>query len=210
MSKNHIAVVRDLVPQRPLLYEEALRYAELQADRLLELAKITHPAVPESVVTNLPRLEVRRYTPFPTSGASHFSEGKWLIAINGAEPETRQRFSLAHELKHIIDHAGSDLYFSNFPSQERAQMIERICDYFAGCLLMPRWWLTAAHNNGTDYVHDLAAMFGVSPSAMTVRLSQIGIAGPTRRCATSPDTWPYPRAMRQRPRSHTKVPQTIH
>ncbi|MCX6513221.1 MAG: ImmA/IrrE family metallo-endopeptidase [Actinobacteria bacterium] len=126
MSKNHIAVLRDLVPQRPLLYEEALRYAELQADRLLELAKITHPAVPESVVTNLPRLEVRRYTPFPTSGASHFSEGKWLIAINGAEPETRQRFSLAHELKHIIDHAGSDLYFSNFPSQERHRLRARL------------------------------------------------------------------------------------
>jgi hypothetical protein len=104
MNPGIVTQLRDKVPLRPLLMSEALRLSELQAQRFLAMTGITEPAVPERIIAELPRLRVARMSPFPTSGASHWSLGQWLVVVNGSEPLTRQRFSLAHELKHIIDH----------------------------------------------------------------------------------------------------------
>ena len=141
MSPGVITILRDLVPLRPLRFSEALRIADLQAERLLRLTGVTEPAVPERIITELPRMRVTRMSPFPTSGASHWYQGQWLIVVNAAEPVTRQRFSLAHEFKHIIDHRFAHLIYSQFPEKDRAAKIEQLCDYFAGCWLMPRPWV---------------------------------------------------------------------
>ena len=103
MRPDVINRLRDIVPQRPLGYHEALRLAEEQAQLLLELTETTTRRAGADY-HRLPRIEVRRMAPFPTSGASHWSKGKWRVAINATEPATRQRFSLAHEFKHIVDH----------------------------------------------------------------------------------------------------------
>jgi Zn-dependent peptidase ImmA (M78 family) len=189
MNPGAIARLRDIVPLRPLRYSEAIRLCELQAQRFLAMSGISEPAVPERVINELPRLRVTRMTPFPTSGATHWSQGQWLVVVNGSEPITRQLFSLAHELKHIIDHRFADLNFSAFPERERAAMIEQICDYFAGCLLMPRPWVKKAYCSQTQHLPDLAAIFGVSQAAMSVRLSQIGLTEPTSRCLPKGQDW---------------------
>ena len=198
MRPDVINRLRDIVPQRPLGYHEALRLAEEQAQLLLEMTETNHPAVPERVITGLPRIEVRRMAPFPTSGASHWSKGKWRVAINASEPATRQRFSLAHEFKHIVDHRDVEMLYSALPARERDQMIERICDYFAGCLLMPRAWVLAAFANGTRHPMDLAQVFGVSPTAMGVRLNGIGLTRPGPRCGATRHGWTNPQWPVQR------------
>jgi Zn-dependent peptidase ImmA (M78 family) len=58
---------------------------------------------------------------------------------------------------------------------ERDRIIERICDYFAGCLLVPRNWLKRAWSNGIQSPTALAALFNVSTAAIAVRLQQTGI-----------------------------------
>jgi predicted transcriptional regulator len=207
MRPDVITRLRDVVPHRPVGYHEALRLAEEQAQLLLELTETTHPAVPERIIAGLPRIEVRRMAPFPTSGASHWSQGKWRVAINATEPATRQRFSLAHEFKHIIDHRDVKILYSALPAREREQMIERICDYFAGCLLMPRTWVQAGFANGTRHPMDLAQVFGVSPTAMGVRLNQIGLTRPGPRCGAPRHGWtttPWP-AQRAGPREPVGV-----
>ena len=73
--------------------------------------------MPERIITDLPYVQVTRMSPFPSSGASHWSSGRWLVVINGSEPATRQRFSLAHEAKHIIDHRFVNLIYSALPGQ---------------------------------------------------------------------------------------------
>jgi predicted transcriptional regulator len=198
MNRDIVARLRDTVPLRPLRYSEALRIAELHAQRFLAMSGVTEPSVPERVITELPRVRVARLSPFPTSGASHWAQGRWLVIVNGAEPATRQRFSLAHELKHIIDHRFVKLMYSNFPEEERATMVEQICDYFAGCLLMPRTWLKQAYGGGVQGLPDLARMFGVSRAAMSVRLSQVGLTEPVPRCLTTSDDWTY-EALRKCP-----------
>ena len=190
MRPNVLQELRSLAPGRPLAYGEALELAERQAALLLELTRTSHPAVPERLIAEQPRIEVRRMTPFPTSGASHWHNGKWRIALNAAEPLTRQRFSLGHEYKHVIDHLDASVLYREFPVRERAMLIERICDHFAGCLLMPRPWIESAYARGMRHPLDLAQVFGVSQSAISVRLSQLGLTRPTPRCATGANPWP--------------------
>jgi predicted transcriptional regulator len=184
-----VTKLRDTVPIRAVSYIEALRLAELQAESFLKLVGVTEPPVPERVIAELPSIQVTRLSPFPTSGATTWVRGRWMVVLNGAEPVTRQRFSLAHELKHIIDHRFVSTIYSSFPLSERDAMVEQICDYFAACLLMPRPWVERYHYSGTQRVPDLARTFGVSQAAMSVRLRQNGIAIPTPRCMPLPRHW---------------------
>jgi predicted transcriptional regulator len=186
MNRGVVAELRDLVPIRPLGYLEHLRIAELQAQRFLKLVGIEAPAVPESAISELPRVQVERMSPFPVSGATHWAAGRWLVVLNGAEPHVRQRFSLAHELKHILDHRFVDVIYQQTPGRDRQATIEQVCDYFAGALLVPRPWLKRAWGSGLQHLPDLAAHFDVSQAAMQVRLSQVGLVDPTRRCS-APD-----------------------
>ena len=55
-----MTALRDLVPIRPLSLIEALRTAELQSQRLLELTGTEIAPVPESLITDLPRMQVER------------------------------------------------------------------------------------------------------------------------------------------------------
>jgi Zn-dependent peptidase ImmA (M78 family) len=189
MSSGIVTSLRDMVPLRPLQFSEAMRIADLQAQRFLKLAEINEPSVPERIITELPRIRVTRMSPFPTSGASHWYQGQWLIVVNASEPVTRQRFSLAHEFKHIVDHRFAELIYSRFPEKDRAAKIEQLCDYFAGCLLMPRPWVKGLYCSGQQHIPDLAQSFGVSQAAISVRLSQIGLTEPTPRCLPVPKNW---------------------
>jgi predicted transcriptional regulator len=189
MNTSAVTKLRDKVPLRPLLYSEALRLAELQAQTFLAMSGVTEPQVPERIISDLPRIGVARMSPFPSSGATHWSSGRWLVVVNGSEPAARQRFSLAHEFKHIIDHRFTKLVYSQFPEAQRADMIERICDYFAGCMLMPRPWVKRLWCSGRQQLPDLAQAFGVSQAAMSVRLSQIGLTDPAPRCLPAPKDW---------------------
>lgn len=189
MNPPILTKLRDMVPLRPLRYSEAIRLAELQAHTFLKLVNVNEPSVPERIISELPKVQVTRLSPFPTSGASHWASGRWLIAINGSEPAGRQRFSLAHEFKHIIDHRFVKFTYSRFPEQEHHEMVERICDYFAGCLLMPRPWVKRLYCSGVQHLPELAETFGVSQAAMSVRLNQIGLTPPAPRCLPATQDW---------------------
>jgi predicted transcriptional regulator len=210
MNPGIIATLRDFVPIRPLLRSEAMRIAELQAQRLLQLSGITNPPVPDRVIAELPRVQVERVSPFPVSGATHWASQRWLIVLNGSEPWQRQRFSLAHEFKHILDHRFVDVLYRNVPDEMREASIEQVCDYFAACVLMPRPWVKRAWGEHVQTLPALANRFGVSQAAMQVRLSQIGLASAARRCASGTSDWA---AGRLRPKGdgplYKRTPKSI-
>jgi Zn-dependent peptidase ImmA (M78 family) len=183
MTPGVIAQVRDIVPLRPLTRSEAMVLAERQAGRLRALLGVEGLALDEHLLTRLPRLEVRRHSPWPSSGASQWIDGRWVIVLNAAEPFVRQRFSLAHELKHIIDHRFVTLMYRAIPEADRHRFIEGTCDFFAGCLLMPKIQLRRAWTEETQRLDRLARMFHVSEAAMATRLAQLGLTEPAPRCA---------------------------
>jgi Zn-dependent peptidase ImmA (M78 family) len=186
---NILTRLRRAMPDRPLSLYEAYSVAERQALTLLHLAEVEGPRVSEDLIIGLPRIRVRQLLDLPTSGMSFYDRGLWHIAINGADSWCRQRFTLAHEFKHILDHPFADTSYRN---ASHAQ-VERVCDYFAGCLLIPRPLLKRAWTARIQKVSDLAQLFDVSPQAMQVRLSQTGLVDPTPRCLSRPRTYNRPR-----------------
>jgi Zn-dependent peptidase ImmA (M78 family) len=108
-----------------------------------------------------------------------------VITINGTQQATRQRFTLFHEYKHILDHGrprliGADQQHYGRPASEY------IADYFAGCALIPRTLLKQVWAGGRQRLPDLAALFDVSERAIEVRLSQLNLTGLTSRCLAAP------------------------
>lgn len=171
--------LRALLPRRPLLLAEALQVAELQATRLLKLQGVEDLPVPDEVITSLPRIlvETDRSLPDSVSGCSDWDRLRrcWVILINPREPRTRQRLTMLHEYKHIIDHGSPGLLRPNLVNGMQMAPEEYVADYFAGCALMPRRTLKAAWANGAQSVGALAATFHVSTRAMQVRLKQVGL-----------------------------------
>lgn len=183
MNPRTLAILRDLVPIRPLTDGEALRIAELQAARMLELAGIGRPPTPESAIASIPKVEIRRMVPWPVSGCTDWAKATWVIAVNGAEPAVRQRFTIAHEFKHILDHRFIDVLYPARLGRSADQRAEWVCDYFAGCLLMPKLFLKRAWAGGHQDLASLARMFDVSQAAMQTRLLQTGLLSRSSRCA---------------------------
>jgi IrrE N-terminal-like domain len=185
-----LARLRKLAPERPLRFSEALKVAELQASWMLTLRGIEYGPIPAEIITGQRRIAVEYDFKMPAqaSGASDwdFGQRRWVITINGGQQVTRQRFTLFHEYKHILDHGrpgviGGDQQRLGRPSSEY------IADYFAGCVLMPRTLIKRAWGSGIQRLADLAALFDVSERAIEVRLSQLNLTGSDSRCLPSAD-----------------------
>ncbi len=91
-----------------------------------------------------------------------------VIVINGTEWGERQRFTLAHELGHLVLNVGPELDS------------ERVADRFAGALLMPAAALYDAVGRHRQSVSqgellEIKKLFGVSVQAVAFRCRDLGI-----------------------------------
>lgn len=181
--RSCLTELRALTPKRALSQSDAYQVAEQQAYRLLALSEVITGPVPEFIIADLPRFHVERKAGMSVSGVSDWRVNRWVILLNADEPLTRQRFSLAHEFKHILDHPYVDYLYPFSTSEDRHEATERIADHFAANLLMPRMWIKRAWYGGTQDAMQMANQFGVSQAAMKYRLSSMGIIErATRRC----------------------------
>ena len=182
-AKHLLEEVRSATPRRPLLFGEALRVAELQANRLLELRGLVDPGTPSELVTELPFVRVMLRDNLPVSGSAQWIKPHWVILLNLSEPRGRRRFSLMHEFKHVIDHPYIDYLYSGATIAERERRAELVADHFAGCLLMPKRLVKRLWGQGVQAPGDLAMRFGVSEPAMRFRLTTLGLTERAPRCA---------------------------
>ncbi|HVE45144.1 MAG TPA: ImmA/IrrE family metallo-endopeptidase [Acidimicrobiales bacterium] len=177
--------MRALVPARALSFTDAKAIGELQAHRLLKLTASTSAPVSEGIITALPRIDVQRVANLIGSGATAWSRGMWRIRLNAAEPPTRQRFTLAHELKHLLDAEAEDVIYKHLPAgAAKDRFIEAVCDHFAACLLMPKPWVKRLWGQGVQDLAGLAWRFEVSQQAMLIRLQYLGLVDPLPRCVS--------------------------
>jgi Zn-dependent peptidase ImmA (M78 family) len=179
--------LRQLMPHRPLSTEEARAIAERQASRFRELLGLSdEPFLPRDAVASLPKVSVAYDADLPQSGSSHWTGAVWQITVNGSEPFTRQRYTMAHELKHILDAPFDEYCYSGPGGGSATQRAEYICDYFAACVLMPKRMVVQAFTSGVDLQRpaELARIFGVSTRAIQVRLQELGLIDAKYRCRT--------------------------
>ena len=122
-------------------------------------------------------------------GGSH-----WVIVVNSLHHPNRKRFTVAHELGHLIlhryktPHADRGFRLRDARSSEGSVLEEIQANQFAAELLMPRSMLMRAledtdlehapanedqDDNFERIVHQLSGHFRVSRQAMAVRLSSL-------------------------------------
>lgn len=180
--------LRGLMPARPLDAEEARWVAEHQALLMRRLLELTdEPFLPREAILSQPKIQVVLDDELAVSGSSHWTGKVWQITLRSSEAFTRQRFTLAHEFKHIVDSPFDEFCYPALHGQSREQRAESVCDYFAACLLMPKVLVRRAWAAGGDNQQPevLARLFGVSPQAMAVRLFQLGLSDARLRCRSA-------------------------
>lgn len=165
-NQSILTSLRSLTPHCQLDFEDTKALAERQAARLLErlgLSGTQAPGITGADIAGLPRLRIVREH-LSVSGLSYWNGSEWIIAVGERQSLERQRFTICHELKHVIDHPDAHrLYHADWQA-------ERAADYFAGCLLAPKPALKHVFCNVTQDRPALAAHFGISQQALQVRL----------------------------------------
>jgi hypothetical protein len=107
--------------------------------------------------------------------------GMWGVLLRKFDSRARQRFSLAHEIGHIcLGIVGDEArYMGEAAARGVRAPAERLCDYFAAAILMPREMVCRAVDE-TPNVEGLARRFEVSGQSMRIRLEHIGLHALTK------------------------------
>lgn len=164
--------------------------ARKKATDLLQQARIVSPPVPVEQLAKL-KGAVIRYAPFKgkMSGVLYRARDvdQVVIGINALHPSVRQRFSIAHELGHLILHEDKNLQvdqhaflaFRDLASTTADDPKEIEANQFAATLLMPETLLRKcvldldADLDLETAISELAQQFSVSEQAMTIRLTSL-------------------------------------
>ena len=168
---------------------------EKKAAQLLQELEIQELPVPVDEIATVLGAEVT-YEPFDgeVSGMLVRDDGggRPLIGINSKHASTRQRFSMAHEIAHLVMHKGKPMFVDRFVRVNyrngESDWDEVEANAFAAELLMPRnlvadavdralakqQWLTP-----DQLAHQLAKVFHVSSEAMSYRLQNLEVVDPS-------------------------------
>jgi len=167
------------------------------ARELVAKARITEPPVPVEQLAQ-DAGAVISYQPFEAediSGLLYRTAGSApVIGVNSNNPKARQRFTIGHELGHLILHPGHELIlerlirlnFRNATSSTASDEEEIEANHFAAELLMPHDLLRHSLSmlmqgrplSDLEVVRRLTRRFEVSQSAMEYRLTSLGMLSP--------------------------------
>lgn len=99
------------------------------------------------------------------------------IVVNAKQPQNRRRFTIAHEIGHyILEHLSTTnkeyrrVDYLNCDNSDH----ETQANKFAAILLMPKHMIEETWGIFKD-TSILATLFGVSPQALTIRLTNLGL-----------------------------------
>lgn len=124
------------------------------------------------------------------SGVLYRDRDRKVIVVNSAHSAARRRFTIAHELGHLLLHPGEPIHVDQGArinlrdgASATAEEVDEIeANAFAASLLMPAAWLRRDVSEAGIDVEDgaeirrLADRYGVSTQAMLVRLASLGAA----------------------------------
>lgn len=153
--------------------------------KITEAQRAAKAAKPVDVAALAAMLDIPvklKFLPEDVSGSlERTDDGGYLITVNAMHPETRQRFTIAHELGHYIHHRaliGDGVNDSRaYRTTRNASLFnpnigprhETEANQFAASLLMPSEAVAALRASGMS-VDEMARRLKVSRHAMSIRL----------------------------------------
>jgi Zn-dependent peptidase ImmA (M78 family) len=166
---------------------------EKRAADLLERIGISRPPVPvEKIAASLGAHVAYEAFDGEVSGMLYREDGgRALIGVNSTHVSTRQRFTLAHEIAHLVMHKGDPVFIDRLVRVNwrdgRPGPKEIEANAFAAELLMPRTLMNREIDRvlarsrqiaPEQLIAKLAETFRVSQEAMGYRLVNLGVLGP--------------------------------
>lgn len=163
--------------------------AEEHAMAVLEASGISGPPVAVEKIARAQGAQVT-YEVFDgqVSGMLIRDEERTIIGVNSTHAPVRQRFTIAHEIGHLVMHKGRPVFIDRLVRiNERdgsTDKEERQANAFAAELLMPRAFVTAeierifgkrSQMMPEQLVDELAVRFEVSSAAMGYRLVNLNV-----------------------------------
>jgi Zn-dependent peptidase ImmA (M78 family) len=153
--------------------EVAPAEVETSALDLLRAAGIQRPPVPVFALARRvgicdiarARMDSEALTQF--GGITADYSVRWGVLLRRDRSATTRRFSLAHEIGHIVMKA-----FEREGPGHKLQ--EDLMEQFAACLLVPGEWVSARRRRGAT-VAQLASVFGVPPRLVAARLRALAV-----------------------------------
>lgn len=159
----------------------SMRNRAAGADEILRAFRIVRPAVDvEGIVTALGVELIHDRNMGPVVGAVRGTADGAEMRVNTAFPVEMQRWTIAHELGHLMKHRLGESYLSVLGKLDAADRIEREADAFASELLMPRYFVVGYARSGVT-VDALADLMKVPVDRMSDRVLEI--YGPSFRRA---------------------------
>jgi Zn-dependent peptidase ImmA (M78 family) len=153
--------------------------------QLLEKYKVRGPAVPVDKIAEGEGASILiKHFNNEISGLLVREGKRVIIAVERNQSPTRKRFTIAHELGHLMLHEGKEVRIDTAfrvnlrsPKSSTAEDVEEIeSNAFAASLLMPEPFLRRDVADETldiedaEFVQGLAKRYDVSAQAMTLRL----------------------------------------
>jgi predicted transcriptional regulator len=142
----------------------------------LKAGNVRCPPVSTALVTLFDQqndVEIRQLPLKAYHGAIWHQPDGWVIQVTDADTAATVRFTVFHEVFHILAHSRASPVF-----RKRGSIVgsfnELLADYFALCTLMPREWIAEKWAKVRD-LDRMAEIFAVPKSAMCIRLRQLGL-----------------------------------
>jgi hypothetical protein len=173
------------------------RRAWMAAQQLLQEEGITEAPVDVEAIATKRAHVVQQEMPDEISGMliplqSEVGGKRWVIAVNEDHAPVRKRFTIAHELGHLILHGYTTphadrtyrIRMRDHASSDGSVIEEIEANQFAAELLMPRAYLirrldeeefeyVSSDGEGSRQLSTLARELGVSDQALSIRLSTL-------------------------------------
>jgi Zn-dependent peptidase ImmA (M78 family) len=168
--------------------------ARKEARQIIWESRISKPPVYVEEIAEAHGAQIARHRfEGPESGFALRDGRKWIIGVNIQTSRRRQRFTIAHELGHLLLHRGRPLTVDqavlrvdlrNEVSSMATDIQEIQANTFAATLLMPEeivldYATNLVRSDGSitrdDLIARLARTFDVSAEAMSYRLINLGI-----------------------------------
>lgn len=142
-------------------------------DQILSHFGILEPPVDVHVLAAQLGVFVHRVHNPGWDGALKSTEQRADVWLNADVATVRERFTLAHEIGHLMRHPLGTVFRDTSVSYPGQSFAETQANQFAAELLMPSWMMRVYYSRFGRSLPRLAERFGVSLRAMEIRASAL-------------------------------------
>lgn len=133
------------------------------ANRYQAEAGIDRPPIPADLITQADdklSIEIRQVPLKAHHGAVWRLSDCWLVQLNSNDTPARQRFTLYHEIFHILAHSKANPVFKKSLCSRDGSFNELLADHFSAGVLVPGKWVKKIWPEVKD-INQMMAIFDV-------------------------------------------------